>query len=68
MRVRTILAGPVMLLLVTGCFRSETQKQAEELAQAGKQMAEAMAGAGVVRLKKAPSTFPFLMASMPSFR
>jgi hypothetical protein len=46
MRVRTILAGPVMLLLVTGCFRSETQKQAEELAQAGKQMAEAMAGAG----------------------
>lgn len=46
MRVRTILAGPVMLLLVTGCFRSETQKQAEELAQAGKQMAEAMAAAG----------------------
>ncbi len=46
MRVRTILAGPVVLLLVTGCFRSKSQKQAEEIAQAGKQMAEAMAAAG----------------------
>lgn len=46
MRVLPILAGTTVLLLITGCFTGGAEKQAEQIAQAGQQMGEAMAAAG----------------------
>ena len=46
MKIRIVLTGTATLLLLTGCFKSKAEEAAEQVAAAGQQMADAMAGAG----------------------